>query len=499
MRKIMIVDDEKPIVEGLRLIIYKELGQEFDVVATASSGREALVKFEEKLPEIVLIDVMMPGLSGLDTIREIRKTSSTTVFILITAYERFDIAKEAVSLHVQDYLLKPLQRDQVVKALKRAAEEVEGSLLSRKRNLELQEQEDDSREFARRSLCSAILSGEDMDLWVDRALRCLGIGESWVLPVVVHLGGDWGINYEILCQSLRYKTKAFAGPPAAGGLLVAFPVAQPALAPQTLEMLASVLAPLQGVSFSAGEAVPWRDAHKSWTAALLDRNQMKGEVLRPGEEVRVEDSLTESAQNGSPEALVLQLDRDLWSFIAADQVPAWGVVRWTGLLSLLYRRAVHLGLLPPGEGASLLDMEDLLEVKDPEKWGALVRSRLVPMAHRMKDLHRYSPAVSQVLDILKHRFAEPLSLDSVADQIGMSPGRLSRIFASETGQGFSDYLIEIRIGWARRLLSQPGASVKEVSRACGYPDQNYFARLFKRVTGLTPSSYSGATGQEAGE
>jgi YesN/AraC family two-component response regulator len=60
----------------------------------------------------------------------------------------------------------------------------------------------------------------------------------------------------------------------------------------------------------------------------------------------------------------------------------------------------------------------------------------------------------------------------------------------ETGRGFSDYLIEYRIERAKELLSLPGASIKQVSASCGYPDPNYFSRLFKKVTGLTPTTFS---------
>ena len=90
----------------------------------------------------------------------------------------------------------------------------------------------------------------------------------------------------------------------------------------------------------------------------------------------------------------------------------------------------------------------------------------------------------------RHTTVSDFAMQVVADELGISPGRLSRHFIEETGKGFSDFLIDYRIERAKELLSLPDASIKQVSAACGYPDPNYFSRLFKKVTGLTPSNFS---------
>ena len=95
---------------------------------------------------------------------------------------------------------------------------------------------------------------------------------------------------------------------------------------------------------------------------------------------------------------------------------------------------------------------------------------------------------------LNKLFGNQISLEQAAYSVGISPNRLSRLFCEETGNGFSDFLIDYRIERAKELLAVPGASIKQVSMQCGYPDPNYFSRLFKKVTGLTPTAFSsGAT------
>jgi len=94
MTRILVVDDEKPVIEGISHIVRRDLAREFEVVGSASSGRVAIEKAAVLSPDLVLMDVRMPGISGMDAIREMRKRGSTAYVILITAYERFDIARD---------------------------------------------------------------------------------------------------------------------------------------------------------------------------------------------------------------------------------------------------------------------------------------------------------------------------------------------------------------------------------------------------------------------
>jgi len=111
VKRILVVDDERPVVDGIALIVGRDLAADFEVVGTASSGKEAIERAPALTPDIVLMDVRMPGISGLDAIRELRRRGSDAAFVLVTAYERFDIAREAVELGVLGYLLKPVARD----------------------------------------------------------------------------------------------------------------------------------------------------------------------------------------------------------------------------------------------------------------------------------------------------------------------------------------------------------------------------------------------------
>jgi len=137
MKRILIVDDEQPIVAGLSLLIKRYFSEDYTVVGSASSGREAIEKARELSPDILLMDVQMPGISGLEAIKTIVSFGGPKAFILITAYERFDIAREALSLGVCDYILKPVSRDRLETALRTASQYLERGRELEKLRLEI--------------------------------------------------------------------------------------------------------------------------------------------------------------------------------------------------------------------------------------------------------------------------------------------------------------------------------------------------------------------------
>ncbi|MFA6505655.1 MAG: response regulator [Treponemataceae bacterium] len=101
-----------------------------------------------------------------------------------------------------------------------------------------------------------------------------------------------------------------------------------------------------------------------------------------------------------------------------------------------------------------------------------------------------SKPVLMAIKRIEQRYDKPISLTSIADEIGISPPYLSRIFAKETGLGFADYLIQFRIGKAKELIRK-GQHLKiyEIAKMVGYPDVKYFSTQFKKVTGIPPLSY----------
>jgi two-component system response regulator YesN len=137
-----------------------------------------------------------------------------------------------------------------------------------------------------------------------------------------------------------------------------------------------------------------------------------------------------------------------------------------------------------------MDCEELRLAAGGSLLALAAQARFASLIDTLGRTPRWSPLVARAITYIHENFGRAMSLETTATALNISPNRLSRLFSEETGQGFSDYLIDYRIERAKEMLLQPGASIKQVSLSCGYPDPNYFSRLFKKVTGLTPTSFS---------
>src|SRR6056297_4100162 len=134
MYSVLIVDDEQPVIESISFMLQK-YRPELEIAGTGMSGREAIEIAEATKPDIILIDVKMPGIDGLEALREIKRRSPNVLPILTTAYERFDIAQTAFELGVQDYILKPFSREKLIAAVDAAVESLDQRLDGRGESL----------------------------------------------------------------------------------------------------------------------------------------------------------------------------------------------------------------------------------------------------------------------------------------------------------------------------------------------------------------------------
>jgi len=522
VKRILVTDDERPVIDSISLIVKRELPGEFEVAGSAMSGREAIEKAAALSPDIILMDVRMPGISGLDAIREIRRRGSAAVFILVTAYERFEIAREAVELGVIDYLLKPVTKDKLGQALRNAAEALERRSEAERREIEHREREETMRGFVEAAFLHGVVLGEAFGGELAKYRAVLGLkGTHAVVAAAAFLPPPGSLRpeeelrnlHERFRGTLRYKTTALAGPLVSGHAAVLLPIKDAAAPAEDVEALRGVILQSHGpdvqkgfLRLGFGTARPIEEASLSWSEALrevlgrhartgstgLERTAVEGWVFEDDE------AFLEGLVGGTPERARLALERILGAVRVRPEVTLPDRYRVIALFGSAARALARRGLLDgPGAG-TMMACEDLREAESLPAFDLAVRGRFATLVHLIGRLPQWSPLVSRAMAFVRDNFGGPMSLETTAYALGISPNRLSRLFSEETGKGFSDYLIEYRIEKAKELLLQPGASIKQVSISCGYPDPNYFSRLFKKVTGLTPTTFSSGV-PEAGD
>jgi len=214
--RLLIADDEALEREGLEFIVQKYLPGQFEIIQ-AENGREAIEKAEEYKPDLVLMDIKMPGIQGLDALKSIREINPKAKMVLITAYDYFSYAKEAVSLGVKDYILKPAKRDQVVTLLHKLTAELVEEKEKTRESLKMQEKLSELIPLAESELAIMLMADQVQELNLARLaeLTQFQIEECFCLVLSIPLDllstGKREI-YEAAKNFMKLKLSCIAGP-----------------------------------------------------------------------------------------------------------------------------------------------------------------------------------------------------------------------------------------------------------------------------------------------
>lgn len=433
--RILVADDEPIEREALRLLVQRHL-PEMEVVGEAGTGRQAVEMAEVLRPDVILMDIEMPGLSGLEALRELRERSPGVRCLIVSAYDYFHFAREALRLGAVDYLLKPVKRDQMVDVLLRLKKEIAAERQRRQGELLRKEHLRQLRPLAEAELACLLERGENAGRIRD-LLEMLEVRFDAGLSMVVGLG-DPAVVDEL-------------PPPAVEGYLTD--------AYNRLGVLARSLCTCALGTWSGGRTTlmielepPVEEyAIRLWSTDLARR-------LR--ERVKEQTGVRLRIGIGQP--------YEGWQNLAHSYREALTAYQFEGLSE----KVNHYG-----------DLEEQGEVDGsaaPAQAGSHARWQPTPAV-----IH----AVEQGKRFVEEHFAEEITLERVAQEVSLTPYYYSKIFSRVVGQTLVDFLTSVRVEKAKHLLEDPAVSIKEACFTVGYNDPNYFSRVFKKVTGQTPTEY----------
>lgn len=187
MYKIMLADDEGIVIDSLSYIIKKNFGDECEV-KSAKTGRKVIELAETFRPDIAFMDIQMPGINGIDAMREIQKTNKNILFIVMTAYDKFNYAKEAANLGVFKFLNKPVNKKHVVDVIRNAMQKVEEEREKRNNDLEIKEKMESVVPIIENGFLTSILADDSSEREIVQYKTLLGIEKNYGFVVVV----EWG-------------------------------------------------------------------------------------------------------------------------------------------------------------------------------------------------------------------------------------------------------------------------------------------------------------------
>lgn len=529
MYKLLLADDEQIVLDSLQFIIKQHYEDEC-VVQTAHSGREAITIAEQIHPDLAILDINMPGINGIEAIKTIRELSPGTHFILLTAFDKFDYAKQAITLGVLNYLMKPFNKKRIIDAIDSAIELIEATRQRRMSELAMREKLENVRAILETGFFYSIFFTDDQVGETQRYLELLDIPSPAGLILTLEFGERLSNGYSpnrigqhvrlnrdfsVLRESIKTIVPCLVGPLLLNRVVVFIP-AEAELAGTLLDQVPHLATQIferinreggtelrMGVSSVVESVSQLHDAYQESLLALQQtpageirfyRDLLPAMTGSKGQLEWLETSFLQAIRQGDfdqASQYFSQLFNVLENSEAADLNHLRSrVLEWLILAARQGESADHAAGLPGGPGAgpdyaAILNSPDSLALRQH----ALERVRDLTVQFSGSRGRPVNDMITAAKNYLDEHYAGNISLESVADSIALSAPYLSRLFSSQIGKTFIDYLTDLRIAKACQLLREGRLSIKEVSSAVGYSDPNYFSRIFKRVIGKTPSEY----------
>ncbi|MGN0301181.1 MAG: response regulator, partial [Lachnospiraceae bacterium] len=211
MYRIMLTDDEGIVLNSLTFLVEKNFEGQFEI-ETAKSGRAAIETAEHFRPDVIFMDIQMPGINGIDAMREIREFLPGVIFIVLTAYDKFDYAKEAINLGVMEYINKPFNQQAIVDVINQAVKELDLRREKRRNELRTKERLETVVPIIENGFVFSLILHEHFEEDISNYKNLLGIEAEYGFMMVIVFGDSQQDNYMTnnIGSSIRAQTTYYS-------------------------------------------------------------------------------------------------------------------------------------------------------------------------------------------------------------------------------------------------------------------------------------------------
>lgn len=526
MMRILVCDDEGIVRESVRFIIETGLDADYEL-EFAKNGRSAVSLAEAFRPDIILMDIQMPGMNGLDAMWQIRSENKDVLFIVLTAYDKFEYTQRAISIGVMEYLTKPIRKELLLEILTKAVKVVHSKKEKLRKDLEIKEKLEVVVPMIENGFVYNILMNESGDGSLQIYRDLLGVEQPYGYVLMIACGDELrrgilanavgaGIRLQkhdvIFRETIKKATGGFPGALMENKVIVVVPSEKEEESYENrlikIENLRMILRRLEqqfDMKFKAGigNVGNWERMSESYREAMDALRRGVGKVNH------VKD-LQNICEYG--DAYLLELQKSLF---AAIQSGEGNKTRELGcqFLEAIKKNAqdlddsVRLKIIEVILGAEYYTrlngkqqqsmesqsgyLERILKIQDYEELSYWFMGKITEACRCMEETHQEKGdgVIDKAKEYIKHNFAKSMSLEELARKLEISPYYFSKLFKEKEGVNYIDYVTGLRIEYAKKQLKNKEKSIKMICVESGYKDPNYFSRIFKKWTGVTPSEY----------
>lgn len=499
MYNVMLVDDEKLITQGLlKLIEWEELG--LKVTYTAENGQEALEHFKNDPVDIVISDINMPKMTGLEFIQEVHKLNRNVKFIILSGYDDFAYAREAIKYKVENYILKPIDENELKEALSKIIVNLNDIKLSKNNSIE------------KASKFLEFVNGriDKEKLYEIKEYINIGLNESvYTVGTIIINKGEAGTGYVNIHDIIRNNTKdGFEIVYKLDGRYILINSWNKSITrDQTIEYYKRIRNKLTkelefDVFIAIGDNV---DSIENLKESYRVATNLESYILTEGTDrcISREDlsDEEESVVNFTTEIdnikkLIIERESNKLKTYVTGIFDNYKLTPKNiydisiKIILLIDEVSGDFKLYKKYSRDSLSNtIVALCNENTRENIKTFIISELEELIKYMNmSVIKYSPVVQQIINNVNDRYYEELSLKTLAQQYNINTSYLGQIFTKEVGLSFSEYLNKIKNSKAKDLILNTNMKINDIAKAVGYIDTSYFYRKFKKYYGVCPST-----------
>jgi two-component system response regulator YesN len=505
MYKVFIVDDEPFIIEGLYDIVdWTSFGLE--IVGHAENGSLALEALASRPVDVLITDISMPTMNGLRLIHEARKLHADLKAIVLSGFNEFDYLKEGMKLGIENYLLKPINVEELESTLCNTTEKLDRSRLD-------QQYETFGVQVLKENTLYRWLTGQIAPTEFQERAELIGFSLNipFMEVAVLRTEGDSAGMHQQLRQYIQHQPDLtlFRDVDAVSVIIAALPNYD-----EGRQDLLTLLEDFSVQWSTDGEETVYIGIGSAGSLAAAPRsyNEAKKslEYFMIYNDRRIIDyTMLEESEGNAGETCSIDW-KDYVKLIIARDLDAL-----TARIQSDFEQLQHLESVTPNELRNMalelvirfkMELENIKHSNESERFqqGLHQIKCCTTLAELVSALQHVAtetvnsllqemknPIVSQVLSYIHVHYAKELSLKILGYQYHLHPVYLGQLFHKETGETFAEYINQYRIKKAKEQLKNTNLKVHEIARNVGYWETGYFYKQFRKYVGISPTDYKG--------
>lgn len=532
MYKLIIIDDEERVRKGLKLSVdWEEIN--IEIVGEAKNGEIGLELIKKEKPEIIITDIYMPKIDGLELIQRAEKIVPGSKFIILSGYDEFNLVQTAIRNKAFDYLLKPVKVEDMIKVINKAQKKIDKERNRLANEQKLKKQLKDSLPALKERYLNYLLNNRISLSKINRRYKYLNLNLKKKNFVVLVIGlkdiENYGEEEMIQLKKLqiknllnKYLNQEFCGEVIEGypdKFILIINYDDKFSKEDIVEKIQNIVKEFkktvtgdENKAMAAGigrlykrsefisnsyqealEALEYRLFPEKDNVIFIEDVDVTGKKEGSIYPFNLEDKIIMALKTGDI-ANIKKYTGRFYDFFTreAESTPA-DIKRATLQLGYLILKKqiewnISTKIIKTIEKTLEITVKNANSLTELKKF---INNFLLEIAKEIKErqIEQDQSHINRTKEFIQNNYSQDLTLKDIAKVIYITPNYLANLFKNKTGKTVISYLTEVRIEEARRLLLETPLKVYQIAEKVGYHDSKYFSQVFKKQVGITPNEY----------